>query len=130
MNDFSSELEAVPGFDTEAETVADLAFAASEPSLFDPAVPQGVIVPRGAQLVQPDLSAWRERPVRKTGTYRPATVDALAAFVGSQEIDGDTTVWVHPTSGLVTAVIDDNGDEPGYGQHRAVLQLVGEAPGA
>lgn len=110
--------------ETEAEAVADLAFAAAEPSELDPSVPQSLIVPRGATLFELDLSDWRETPVRPTGIYRPASVEAFIAYVAWQQSDANTTVWVHPTSGKVEAVFDDNGAEtPGYRQHRALLQL-------
>lgn len=110
--------------ETEAAAVATITRQAANPARLDPAVPQAIIVPAGASLQQPDLSAWRDRPIRKTGTYKPATVDAFLAYVGEHLID-DTTVWVHPTSGLVTAVIDDNGIEAaGYRQHRVALTLA------
>lgn len=109
--------------ETEAAAVAAITRAAATPAVLDPATPQGLVIPADAQFVLPDLSAWRQAPERKTGVYRPATVEAFLGYVDHQNLPDATTVWVHPTSGLVTAVLDDNGDEPGYGQHRAVLQL-------
>jgi uncharacterized protein YfdQ (DUF2303 family) len=110
--------------EAEAAAVAALAFAAAEPSPLDTDAPQAVIVPEGATLVQPDVSAWRQAPVRPTGVYRPATVDSFAKYVAEHQDAGRTTVWVHPTDGLVQAILDDNGDGNGYGQHRAVLTLT------
>ncbi len=82
------------------------------------------VIPADAELAIPDLSAWREFPTRKTGVYQPATVEAFTAYVkGHHDPDG-TTVWVHPTSGLVTAILDDNtAESPQWGQHQARLQL-------
>lgn len=119
-----SAVEAVEPLETEAAAVAQLARGAAVPKNLDPSKPQALVVPADARLELPDLSAWRAAPVRKTGVYRPATVDSLIAYVDWQNREDDTTVWVHPTSGLITAVIDDNGDEPGYRQHRAVLNLT------
>lgn len=98
----------------------------NSPSPLDPDIPQAIVVPAGSTLEIPDLSAWRDRPVRKTGVYRPATVEALVAITKLHgEDDENTTVWVHPTSGKVVTVFDDNGREfSGYQQHRAVLQLT------
>lgn len=110
-------------FETEAEAVAQLAFEAARPSVLDPQKPQAFIVPEGTRVEQPDLSAWRFSPLRKTGVYRPATVEALLAYTEWQNTETETTVWVHPTSGKVEAIFDDNGAEPGYRQHRALLQL-------
>lgn len=114
----------LPAFETENEVVADLAIAATAAETLDPEVPQAIVVPRGAKLELPDLSWWRDRPHRKTGVYRPATVLAFIDYVANQHVDGDTTVWVHPTSGQITAVIDDSGAEPGYRQHRVELLLA------
>lgn len=122
--DDAGVLHALPGFETENEVIADLAMSASAAETLDPYSPQAIALPRGAKLELPDLSAWRDRPVRKAGVYRPATVLAFIDYVANQHVDGDTTVWVHPTSGQITAVIDDSGAEPGYRQHRVELLLA------
>jgi len=86
--------------------------------------PQSVIVPAGATLVFPDLSAWREMPTRKTGIYRPATVAAFVSYVEQHLIPEIGTVWVHPTSGRVVAIFDDNSqEESGWREWQAVLEL-------
>ena len=92
------------------------------PADLTPDVPQIMVVPAGAVAFQPDLSAWRVAPTRATGTYRPATVEAFQAVTELYAYDA-TTVWVHPTSGKVVAVFDDNADGPGWQQHRAELTL-------
>lgn len=104
--------------------VVDAAREGQIPRTVDPATPTIVVVPEGVRPVEIDLSAWRDNPTRKTGVYRPATVDAFAAYVEQHTDPSVTTVWVHPTSGQVVAVFDDNGQEtPGWGQHRAELNL-------
>lgn len=112
------------GEEAEATAVARITRASAVPQELNPERPQALVIPADAALALPDLSQWREAPVRKTGVYRPATVEAFLAYVDTQHDAVGSTIWVHPTSGLVTAVIDDNGDEPGYGQHRVQLQLT------
>lgn len=115
-------LHAVPGGDAAA--IIDAATRAVTVQTVNPNHPQIVVVPQGATVAALDLTAWREQPTRKTGVYQPATVDAFVAYV-EQHADPDrATVWVHPTSGRVVAIIDDNAvTEPGWRQHKAVLQL-------
>jgi len=107
----------------DAQAIIDAAQTAGDPKTLKPEAPQVVIVPAGATAYEPDLDAWRLAPERATGVYRPATVKSFAEYVGWQERPDATTVWVHPTSGRVVAVLDDNGAEPGYRQHQAVLTL-------
>jgi uncharacterized protein YfdQ (DUF2303 family) len=117
-----TELETVSG---DMQAVIDAAQAAAVPSVFDPQVPQGVIVPQGAEFKLPDLHDWREVPTRKTGTAHPATVEALIAYVKQHDEADSTSVWVHPSEGNVVAIIDDHGPEgPQWGEHRASLALA------
>lgn len=109
---------------SEADAVAELAFAAAQPSPLDADAPQAIVVPAGATVVFPDLSLWRDQPIRAVGVYRPATVESFIQYVGVHASTENTTVWVHPTDGRVEAVLDDNGISNGYGQHRAVLELA------
>lgn len=117
-----TELNSVREIGGTAEVIR-VTRAAAIPATLNPDVAQALVIPADAQLVEPDLSAWREAPVRRTGTYRPATVEALIDYVAWLMVKDQTTVWVHPTSGKVEAVFDDNGVDPGYRQHRALLQL-------
>lgn len=107
----------------DAATVVEVTRAAAVPAILNADAPTGLVIPADAKLELPDLSAWREAPIRRTGIYRPATVEALIDYVTWQEVPEQTTVWVHPTSGKVEAILDDNGADPGYRQHRALLQL-------
>lgn len=107
----------------DSQAIIDAARAAGVPQDLDPDQPQILIIPAGSVGFQPDLSAWRQAPVRATGVYRPATVHALTTYVEWQSDKDQTTIWVDP-SGKVEAIIDDNGDKPGYREHRALLQLA------
>ncbi len=90
----------------------------------DPDQPLVFIVPEGATAQVPDMKWWRDAPTRATGTYHPATVEAFASYVERFASEA-LTVWVHPTSGRIVGVIDDNDPEgPGWGEHRADLRLA------
>lgn len=106
----------------DAAAIIEVAQAAVEPKTLDPGKPQALIIPAGATAEIHDLRAWREAPKRATGTYKPATVEAFTA-VATLYANESTTVWVHPTSGMIIAVFDDNAAGPGWGEHRAELQL-------
>lgn len=111
--------------DNGMDALIDAIRETNVPKPLDPNVPEALIVPAGATLSIPDLSAWRERPTRKTGTYRPATVEAFGAYVEAHAHPQHTTVWVHPTSGRIVGVLDDNAPEiPAWGEHRAETTLT------
>lgn len=108
---------------SEAEAVENIAVRAAVPNILDPDQPLGIVLPAGSHLEIPKLDAWRLRPTRKTGIYKPSTVDAFADYFGRHMTDA-STIWVHPTTGQVIGVIDDNDkSDPGWGEHRVVLQL-------
>lgn len=123
MSDFDSELTATAGGDAAA--IIQVAQEASVPNELDPDKPLGIVVPAGAELVVPDLSAWRDSPSRKTGFYKPATVEAFSQYVEEHLNEDASTVWVHPTSGKVVAVLDDHHPEdPGWREWHVDLQLA------
>jgi uncharacterized protein YfdQ (DUF2303 family) len=109
----------------DEQAVIDVATRAAEPNVLDPEKPLGIVVPAGSELALPDLSAWRMWPSRKTGLYRPATVEAFSEYVG-EHLDADaSTIWVHPTSGRVVAILDDHHPEDaGWREWRVDLQLA------
>lgn len=108
----------------DAEAIIEAARASSIPATLNPEAPQAFVIPENAQLVTPDLRAWRSRPTRKTGIYKPADVASFIAYT-KHHLTDDTTVWVHPTTGKTIAVFNDNGQtDPGWGDHRAVLELA------
>ncbi len=118
-----SELSPILSSGGDAQAIIDAARLTASPVALTPDEPQGFVVPPGHQVVVPDLSAWRQSPSRKTGVYRPATVEALIAYAKRYAV-GRETVWVHPTSGRVQIVLDDDHDDgPGFAQHRADLRL-------
>lgn len=109
---------------SDMQAVIEVAQETSAPRDLNPDTPQALVIPDGSKLEIPDLNAWRIAPKRKTGVYKPATVKAFTDYVKAHDAGDATTIWVHPTSGRVVAVIDDNsGKLPAWGQHRADLRL-------
>lgn len=137
----TTALEEIRGAGSEAEIVADLAQSAAEPAVLDPYTRYSVVVPDNGrlELVEP-RDERLDHPLRATGTVKLATVGSFAEYVERHKdpLGGVTTVWVHPSSGEVKAVINDhqgtsaadgNGDPdanpaPGWGDHRAELALL------
>lgn len=71
-----------------------------------------------------DLERFADEPHRARGTYDVRTVESFIAYGEAHATEGWTTVWVHPSTGRVTAVFDDHGPEgAGWGQHRLTLVL-------
>ncbi len=117
----TTELSSADGGDMQV--IVDTAQQAVVPHELDPEKPLAVVVPAGASLVAPDLNAWRSRPTRKVGTYLPSTVQSFVDYAKEHETP-QTTVWVHPTSGHIEAVIDDHSDvDPAWREHRVKLDL-------
>lgn len=83
------------------------------------------VVDRDGKLLVTDLEKYKGRPDRTIGVYRPATVKSFMAYVDTHQVSDETTIWVHPTSGQIEAIFDDNSAaDNGWGSHRAVLNLV------
>lgn len=120
-DEFGTPLAPYDASDTQA--LIDAVRQTNQPAILDPDKPQFLNIPAGSTGYEPDLRAWRDHPTRRTGIYRPATVDSFIAVTELYAGDS-TTVWVHPTSGKVVAVFDDNAaEDPGWREHRAELQL-------
>jgi uncharacterized protein YfdQ (DUF2303 family) len=110
---------------TGLEAVIEAGRMTATPWTLFPDTATAVLVPEGASLQLPDLRAWREKPTRKSGTAKPATVDALVAYVKHHDQQAATSIWVHPTDGRVTALLNDHDPTtPGWGDHRAALELA------
>lgn len=89
------------------------------------AVPDGS---GGVKLaVSPSLEKYQPAPERKRGIYWPQTVDSFIDYVEAHKGDG-TTIWIEPNRGHIEAVLNDHtADGTGWGDHRAVLDLI-ESP--
>jgi uncharacterized protein YfdQ (DUF2303 family) len=107
----------------DMQAVIATAIASTVPDELDPNQLYGVTLPNGAYTVL-DLSEHRDRPVRKEGKVDLSTVEAFTKYLSEHKSD-ETTVWVHPTSGAMVAVLDDHSTgEAGWGGHRAALTLI------
>lgn len=107
----------------DEQAVIDTALAAAEPKRLAEEDVYSIVVPTGAEHKVIDTERFGRRPDQVRGAYRPATVDSLIDYVKPFDDDG-CAVWVHPTSGAIEAVLNDNAGEPGWGDHRAVLMLI------
>lgn len=120
--EFGTILKSAGGGDAPA--IIEVAQQAVEPRELDEEKLYAVVGPDGGVHVL-DLAEYRDRPDRAKGTYKPATVEAFIAYVGAHERIGETTVWVHPTSGKVVAVLDDTDNvAAGWGSHRVELSML------
>jgi len=114
------------------EAILDTAIRAAEPQPIDTNGDLvSVVVPTNGRLelvdVKAKLAHHQAAPDRARGTYKAATVQSFIDFVTRHEDDGDTlTIWVHPTSGRIVAVLNDHGRDqtPQWGDHRVDLQLI------
>jgi uncharacterized protein YfdQ (DUF2303 family) len=127
---YTAELAGVPSR-TEADAVAQVAAQAAQIRVLEVAeLADGVLVADvgpGRQLQVTDLEKHLDRPRSKRGSIAVTTPGALIEYVNNHRVDG-TTMWAVRDLGRVVAVLDDHeptveGDKPGWGQHRATLQL-------
>jgi uncharacterized protein YfdQ (DUF2303 family) len=119
-------LDAIHDTGGDASVLVETAVAGAEPARLDPAKTYSVVVPAGAELRVLDLENRLDRPSRLRGTVAVATVDSLVAYVKDHHDDEETTLWVHPTSGAVVAVLNDHSvaGPASWGDHRAALTLI------
>lgn len=117
-----THLESLAG-GAEAATVAELAFAASEPAYLAGDRAASFILPAGARREEIDLERYLDEPRRKKGRVSLHTGQALADYTNAHKTDA-TTLWADVQQRNVTSVLDDHADElAGWADHRAVLQL-------
>lgn len=143
--DHSSRKEFIMHDDkSEVASIIETATAAATPAAVTidghPVAWQHVL-PAGYETQVTDLEPYAPNPRRVRGTVNPATADALIAYL-TRFGDERTTIWVHPTSGRIEAVLDDHhpriqstqqtddaiiqthvAEIAGHGDHRAVLEL-------
>ncbi len=121
------------------QAIIDLARLSNSPFSIGSAGPDALIhlLPENVTAELTDLEQYAANPRRARGTVRPGTVTDLVDYL-KRFGDERLTVWVHPNSGRVEAVLDDHlprilGEsdgtvvappEAGFGDHRAVLELA------
>jgi uncharacterized protein YfdQ (DUF2303 family) len=109
----------------DAAVIRDITEATFEPVEISP---DKLYVLRQADgtLKPTSLERYRPTPDRIRGTYEAATVESFTDYVREWATD-KTTVWVHPTSASVIAVINDGdmgADAIGWRDHRVELKLL------
>lgn len=110
---------------SDAAAVIREARMATIPDELNPETLIGTHVPEDTRYEVVDLERYLRAPRRRRGSYSVATVDALVAYVEAHKDEKQTTVWVHPTSGQVVAVLNDSSlEQPGWGDHKATLDLL------
>ncbi len=113
-------------YKTEAATVADIAYAATEPAELHPGALAHVIVPEGAESVTLDLERFADMPARRRGQVVVWDAQSFTKYVNAQMTAG-TTVYTDVRGSTLAAVINGHqapaSADPGWGDHRAVLQL-------
>lgn len=109
------------------QAIIDTAQEAARPTELAPTVDQvqAFVIPTESKLVLESAEKFADAPFNVRGTYKVATVESFKAYL-ERFVDNDTTVWVHPTSGQVRAVVNDHTDgrEPRWGDHRVELDLI------
>lgn len=113
-----------PPGDSDAQAIIDVALRSAAPTLLEAGSIYAFATPVGGDIEIHDLEKMLPAPRRKRGIYHPATVEALTDYLNVHSATS-TTVWVHPTSGSIVAIVDDHGaDTPGWREHRVELQLT------
>jgi uncharacterized protein YfdQ (DUF2303 family) len=108
----------------EADAVAEIAHRAAEIQI-EPLTAGAIVALRGDQDIHvEDLERFADRPRRERGQYELSTTESFLAYVAKHADLEQTTTWVHPTNGTMTAILNDHGaGAPGWRDHRAVLTL-------
>jgi uncharacterized protein YfdQ (DUF2303 family) len=115
----------VAGDKGDIATLVKTALAAANPRELSTDTPQVLVLPDGSRAHVPDVESFLPAPRRKTGAYVPDTVESFTAYVQWHEDEEHTTVWVHPTSGRITAVLNDHSaDAPAWRDHTVNLKLL------
>lgn len=114
----------------DARVIVDTAIAAADPKPIDPDGKLVTITVPGSDRpaiidVTERLAKHADTPQRASGTHTAATVQSFIDLVKRHDT-GNVTVWVHPLSGEVCAVLNDHGNEqaPAWGDHRVHLTLL------
>jgi uncharacterized protein YfdQ (DUF2303 family) len=112
----------------EGQVIVDITREAEAGKLaaLDPMVTPlySTLTPFGSKREILDLREFLAEPERATGTVTLQTVDDFARYITRHDSQDGTTVWVDMDTGMIVGVLDDHGQgTPGWGEHRARLQL-------
>lgn len=109
---------------TEADSIIQAAKETAKPFPITSDV-LGIVVPAGSSIQPVDPERYQPAPRRASGTYKPATVLAFLSYFSEHASDSGSTVWVHPTAGLIVGILNDHDpdDGPDWRDHKVVTQL-------
>jgi len=79
--------------------------------------------PAGMIAETVDLEPFLDAPMRTRGVVYLHTKESFAHFVKEHRADPATHLYANAETFTYTAVFNDAGTDPGWGDHRAVLQL-------
>jgi uncharacterized protein YfdQ (DUF2303 family) len=113
---------------TEADAIAEHALAAAIPHELDIHETYSVIMPAGSDHKVLDLEHLRAVPRRKRGKLTVFTGESFVAYVMDHLLPKDdggdmTRLYADVEQGAVVGVLNDAGNDPGWGDHRVTLQL-------
>ncbi len=108
----------------EGQVIVDITREAEQAKLVELDATKLYAVPTHADRRVLDLREYLDAPDRAKGTVTVQTVDDFARYITRHDSLDGTTVWVDMDTALIVGVLDDHGQEaPGWGEHRARLQL-------
>jgi uncharacterized protein YfdQ (DUF2303 family) len=108
---------------SDTQAIIDAALAAAEPSSLEAGDVASIIVPAGASLQVLDLEDKLPNPRRKRGESTFFDAPSIVAYVNRHKTEA-TVLYMNDDGYRVVAVLNGHAaDEPGWGDHRAVLKL-------
>lgn len=120
-HEFTAALTGGPGGDAPA--IIEVAQQAVEPVVLDTDAVYAIRNADGGAMPI-DLERFRSAPDRVRTKAAPATVESFIDYV-QRFAEDRTTVWVHPTDGVIAAVLDDDAPgKPSWCEHSAKLALI------
>lgn len=111
---------------TEAEAVAQIAWAGTDPNELDVDKVYSLVVPRGADAKTLDLEKFQNNPRRKTGSVKFYDAESFSAYVNLHK--GDATQLYRNDIAVdmptITAFLNDHSsDSAGWQDHTATLLM-------
>lgn len=80
-----------------------------------------VLVPKGFNAQSFDNE--RERPLRKTGSKQFLSTGSFCSYVNKHKVKDETIIMAYEDKGEILAVLNDNGNEPDWGDFTAILDI-------
>ena len=105
----------------DAQAIIDTATAAALPAPLVGGRLHAIAVPAGGSVqvidIEEHLEKFRERPLRKTGTYAVHDGESFVAYLAKHGLDHETEVWADVTKARIVGVINGHLGTTGDGLH-------------